>query len=108
MYNKYYLNTKEKPLYVKNKENTYCLVCKKKTDNNNIKGVALETKIGQEKSTCIDCDSKKLTFSKPIKRKKPKKYSSQFTKTYKFIVKAVKNTQVTPFQKYLSWFQRIK
>ena len=42
MYNKYYLKTKEKPQYIKSKENTYCLVCKKKTDNKNIKKVALE------------------------------------------------------------------
>ena len=47
VYNKYYLNRKEKHLYVKKKENTYCLVFKKKTYNNNIKGIALENKIGQ-------------------------------------------------------------
>ena len=73
VYSKYYLNRKKTPLFVRNKENTYCLVCKKKVDNNNIKGVALENKIGQEKSTCIDCDSKKLTFLKPRKPIKNKK-----------------------------------
>ena len=36
----------------------------------NIKGVALENKIGQEKSTWLVCDSKKSTFLKPIKNKK--------------------------------------
>ena len=37
------------------------LVFKNKTDNKNIKGVALENNIGQQKSICVDCDSKKLT-----------------------------------------------
>ena len=53
---------KTKLQYVKKKENLYCLVCKKKTDNKNIKGVALENTAGQEKSTCVKCDSKKSTF----------------------------------------------
>ena len=53
---------KTKLQYVKKKENFYCLVCKKKTDNKNIKGVALENTAGQEKSTCVKCDSKKSTF----------------------------------------------
>ena len=43
---------------------------KKKKKEKNIKGVALENKIGQQKSTCIDCDSKKSTFLKRIKTKK--------------------------------------
>ena len=46
-YNKYHFKSKEKPKYVKNKKNTYCLVCEKKADNKNIKGAALENKIGQ-------------------------------------------------------------
>ena len=33
----------------------------------NIKGVALENKIGQQKSMCVDCGSRKSTFLKPIK-----------------------------------------
>ena len=53
---------KAKLQYVKKKENLYCLVCKKKTDNKNIKRVALENTVGQEKSTCVKCDSKKSTF----------------------------------------------
>ena len=65
-------NKETKPKYIK-KENSYCLVCKKKTDNKNIKGVALENKIGQQKSICVDCDSKKSTFLKPIKPIKNKK-----------------------------------
>ena len=54
------------------KENGYCLVCKKKTDNKNIKNIkkALENIIGQQKSRCVDCISKKLTFLKPIRNKK--------------------------------------
>ena len=63
---KYCFKSKENPKYVKKKENTYCLVCDKKTDNKNIKGVALKNKIGQQgsrKSTCL----KRI---KPIKNKK--------------------------------------
>ena len=55
------------------KKNTYCLVCEKKTDNKNIKGVALESEIGQQKSTCVDCGSRKSTFLKPVKPIKNKK-----------------------------------
>ena len=51
-YDKYCFKSKEKPKYVK-KANTYCLVCKKKTDNKNIKGAVLDNKIGQQKSTCV-------------------------------------------------------
>ena len=53
------------------KENTYCLVCKKKTDSKNI--LAALKKIGQQKSVCVDCNSKKSTFLKPIKPIKNKK-----------------------------------
>ena len=34
------------------------------------KEVALENKVGQQKSTCIDCGSKKSTFFKRVKNKK--------------------------------------
>ena len=61
-------NKKTKSKYVK-KENSYCLACKKKTDNKNIKGVALENKIGQQKSICDNFKSKK-TFLKRVKSKK--------------------------------------
>ena len=44
--------SKEKPKSVK-KEDSYCVGCRKKTKNKNIKGVALENKIGQQKSTCV-------------------------------------------------------
>ena len=30
--------------------------------NENIKGIAIENKTGQEKSICVVCDSKKSTF----------------------------------------------
>ena len=46
---------------------------RKQKDNKIIKGVALENKIGQQKSTCVKCDSKKSTFLKPIKPIKNKK-----------------------------------
>ena len=55
------------------KEISYCLKCGRKTKNRNIKRVALETKIGQQKSTCIVCDSRKSTFLKPITNKTNKK-----------------------------------
>ena len=37
-------------------------MCKKKTDNKKVRGVALENKIGQHKSTCVDCGPKISTF----------------------------------------------
>ena len=61
-YDKYCFKSKEKPKFVKKKENIYCLVCKKETDNKNIKGVALENEIGQQKSACVDCGSRKSAF----------------------------------------------
>ena len=45
-----------------------------------MKGVALENKIGQQKSTCVDCGSGKSTFLKPIKPIKNKKQFLQITK----------------------------
>ena len=35
-----------------------------KAKHKSIKGVTLENKIGQQKSTCVDCDSKKSIFLK--------------------------------------------
>ena len=71
-YDKYCFKSKEQPKQVKKKENTYYIVCEKKTDNKNIKGIALEEKIGQQKSTCVDCNSRKTTFLKAVKPKKTK------------------------------------
>ena len=70
-YDKYRVKSKEKPKYVK-KEDSYCVGCRKTTTTTkkNIKGVALEIKIGQQKSICVDCDFKKSTFLKGIKNKK--------------------------------------
>ena len=78
-YDKYCFKSKEEPKYVK-KETSYCVGCNNNNNNNNnknIKGVALENKIGQKKSTCGDCDSKKSTF---LKRVNNKKWFSQITK----------------------------
>ena len=72
-YDKYRFKSKEKPKYVKKKKNTYCLVYEKKTNNKNIKGVALENKIGQQ-------GSKKSTFLKPVK---PIKNKNSFHKLQK-------------------------
>ena len=69
-YDKYHFKSKEKPKYIE-KETSYCVACRKKTKNKqNIKGVALENKVGQQKSTCVDCDFKKATFLKRVKNKK--------------------------------------
>ena len=65
-------NKETKPKYVK-KENSYCLKCGRKIKNGNIKGVALENKIGQQKSTCVVSDSRKWTFLTPITNKTNKK-----------------------------------
>ena len=59
-------NKETKPKY-KKKRISYCLKCARKTKNENIEGVALENKMGQQRSTCVVCDSKKSTFLKPIK-----------------------------------------
>ena len=70
-YDKYYFKSKEEPKYVK-KETSYCVGCKTKQNKitKNIKGVALENEIEQQKSTCVDYDSKKSTFFNKIKNKK--------------------------------------
>ena len=65
-YGKYWVKTKEKPKYVKT-EYSYCIGCRNKTTKNkNIKGMALENEIGQQKSTCVKCVSKKSVFVKKI------------------------------------------
>ena len=46
---------------------------KNKTNNKNIKGVALENKICKQKSICVNCGSKKSTFLKPVKPNKKQK-----------------------------------
>ena len=57
-YDKYLFKSKEKPKYIKKRENMYCLICGQKTDNKNIKKVALKNQIGQQKLTCVDCGSR--------------------------------------------------
>ena len=60
-YDKYRFKSKEKPKYVK-KETSYCVGCRKKTKNKNIKGVALENKIGQQNQYVLMVILKKSTF----------------------------------------------
>ena len=55
---------------MKMKENTYCLICKKKADNKKNSGVALVNKIATQRSLCTVCTSRKSTFLKGIKKKK--------------------------------------
>ena len=103
----YYIKNKEKPQYAK-KQNTYYLVCKKKTNNKNIRGVLLVNKIATQKSLYTDCSSRKSTFLKPIKSNKKQKFKQKFweiTKTRICIVKSVKNIQATHFQKNSSNFR---
>ena len=57
-YGKHCLKSKEKPKYLKKK----IVIVQGAGRKKNIKGVALENKIGQQKLTCVDCDSKKPTF----------------------------------------------
>ena len=47
-------------------------ICKKRNqlEKNKIKGLALKNKIVQQKSTCVDCGSKKSTFLKRLKHQK--------------------------------------
>ena len=54
------------------KETSYCVECKKNTKKKQqpTKAVALDTKIGQQKSASVHCDSKKSTLLKRVKHKK--------------------------------------
>ena len=61
-------NKETKPKYLK-KKISYYLKCGGKTKNENIEGVTLENEIGQQKSTCVVCDSRKWTFLKLITNK---------------------------------------
>ena len=99
-YDKYCFKSKEKPKYIKKKKKP-CLVCEKKRDNENTTGVKLENKIGQQKTTCANCGSRKSTFLKPIKKNVFTNY-----KTCKFIVKPVKSTQETHFQEISPYFKK--
>ena len=80
----------KKKIRKKEKKNNYCLVFEKKTNNKNIKGVRLENKIGQPKSTCVDCGSRKSTFLKPIKPIKNKKWFLRITKHANLLQKLYK------------------
>ena len=59
--------------YVK-KENSYCLVYKKKTGNKKVRGIALLNKIASQRLLCTDCTSRKSNFLK-------QKSSSKMLKT---------------------------
>ena len=61
--------------------------------------------MGQQKSTSVDCGSRKSTFIKPIK-----KWKIAFTdhKTCKFFVKTVKNTHETLPKKLVPISKKIK
>ena len=74
--------------YVKKTENRYCLVCKKKTYDQEIKGVALVNKIATQRSLCTVCTSRKSTI---WKGRKKKNWVFQLIKPGKLIVHDVKN-----------------
>ena len=85
------------------KEIIYCLKLGRKIKNENIKGVALETKIGQQKATCIVCDSSKPTFLKPITNKTNEKWKIKIIfadckNKCQFIIQAVKNILIIYIQ----------
>ena len=77
----YYQESRGKPFkaYVK-KQDKYCLRCKQRTDNKLITAKQVVNKWIAQKSTCIDCDSKKLDFLKEYKPNKKKKWFFQITK----------------------------
>ena len=54
---------------MKKKENSYCLVCKRKTYDRKIKGVALVNKIATQGLLCTVCTSRKSTVLKGRKNK---------------------------------------
>ena len=54
-------NKKTEPHNVKKKISHY-LKCERKKKNENVKWVALENKKGQQKLTCVVCNSRKSTF----------------------------------------------
>ena len=55
-------NKKTKPHNVKKKISHYLKCERKKKKNENVKWVALENKKGQQKLTCVVCNSRKSTF----------------------------------------------
>ena len=58
--------------YIK-KQDTYCLRCKKRTDNKSITPKQIVYKLIAQKSICVDCSSKKSVFVKEWKPDKKKK-----------------------------------
>ena len=68
-YKKWVIKKKEtEPQYMKNQ--LLLKMWEKNKKKQNIYGVALENKIGQQKSMHTDCDSEKSTFLKPLKKQK--------------------------------------
>ena len=98
-YDKYRFKSKEKPKYVKQKKKTLTVQFVKRKHNKIIKEVALENKIGQRKSTCVDCGSRKSTFLKSIKPIKNKKQFLQITNMQIYCKNCKKHTGNTFPQK---------
>ena len=59
-------------MYIKN-QNTYCLKCKKPTNNKSITPTQVVNKLIAKKSICADCGSKKSVFVKEYKPNKKQK-----------------------------------
>ena len=53
-------------MYIK-KQGTYCLRCKKRTDNKSIKLKQMLNELAAQNSICVDCGSKKSIFVKEYK-----------------------------------------
>ena len=68
----YYQESRGKPFkaYLKKKQDTHCLGCKTRTDNELITAKQVIDKLVAQKSRCADFDSKKWVF---VKENKPDK-----------------------------------
>ena len=90
----------------------YCLGCKNYTHNFRPQKVKMTNKVLREKSNCVICQSNKSRFLKQKHNNKnnfndPIKSKNSFYKLKNMHIycKTVKNTQVTRFQKNLSYFK---
>ena len=70
----YYQESRGKPLKMyERKQDTYCLRCKQRPDNKLITAKQVENKLIAQKSSCVDCNSKKSVFVKEYKPDKKQK-----------------------------------
>ena len=99
--------------YVKKEKILTAQFCRKKTDNEKIRGVTLVNKKVTQRSLCTDCISRKSAFLKAVrpitnKTNKKQKQFSQVTKTWKPIAQNVKSIPIMYVQKKLTMMTNIK